>query len=119
MSKFDFKKSADSSKSSTYDRDKYKEACGSVGAAFFGSNSKPSNVAVIRTWLTAGNWLDSVEEFDNSATIYISDTCDSMSFSMEDARKLLVHLQALVEDTAQIREALTEVLPMNDSSEDD
>ena len=119
MSKFDFKKSADSSKSSVYDGNKYRETRRNVGAAFFGSNSKPSDVAVIRTWLTAGNWLDSVEEFDNSATIYIGDADREMCFSLEDARMLLVHLQAVVEDTNQIREALTEVLPMKDSDEDD
>lgn len=119
MSKFDFKKSADSSKSSTYDNEKYKKAKLSVGATFLGSASKPSNVEVITMWLTADNWPDSVEEFDNSARINISDTNDAMSFSVEDARLLLVHLQAFVEDAGQIREALTEVLPMKDSDEDD
>ena len=119
MSKFDFKKSVDSSKSSVYDGEKYRDARNRVGATFFGSASKPSNIEVVSLWLSAGNWLDSVEEFDNSARININDSGNVLNLSLEDARMLLVHLQALVEDTAQIREALTEVLPMNDSSEDD
>lgn len=119
MSKFDFKKSVDSSKSSVYDSEKYRDARARAGAIFIGSDSKPSDVEVVSLWLSAGNWLDSVEEFDNSARININDTGNVLNLSLEDARMLLVHLQALVEDAGEIREALTEVLPMKKSSEDD
>ena len=119
MSKFDFKKSADSSKSSVYDGDKYREARGNVGAVFIGNKSKPSDVKIIRTWLGALNWLDSVEEFDNSASINIGDEDSYIVLSLEDARTLLPYLTTAVEDAEQIREALTEVLPMKDSDEDD
>lgn len=120
MSKFDFKRNVDSGKSLAFDNKKYKEARDNAGAVFFGRNSKPSEVEIIKVWLSADGWISSVEDFDDSAYIQISDMEEAtLSISLEDARMLLVHLQALVEDAGQIREALTEVLPMKDSDEDD
>lgn len=119
MSKFDFKRNVDSGKSLAFDNKKYKEARDNAGAVFFGKNSKPSEVEVIKTWLSADGWLSSVEDFDDSASIYISCMDGTLEISPEDARMLLVHLQDLVEDATQIREALTEVLPTKNSSEDD
>ena len=119
MSKFDFKRSVDSGKSLAFDNKKYKEARDNAGAVFFGKNSKPSEVEIIKAWLSADGWISSVEDFDDSASICISYVDGTLEISPEDARMLLVHLQALVEDAGEIREALTEVLPMKDSDEDD
>lgn len=119
MSKFDFKKNVESSKSLVFDIDKYKETKTNTGASFLASTSKPANVEVISTYLTATGWPDSVENFDNSARVNITDIEDCISISLEDARMLLEYLKVVIEDAGQIREALTEVLPMKDSDEDD
>ena len=67
MSKFDFKRSVDAMKPSAFDVKKYKEARDNAGAVFFGKNSKPSEVEIIKAWLSADGWISSVEDFDHSA----------------------------------------------------
>ena len=120
MSKFDFKRSSKRSDTVEYDAAKFREAKTNTGYAFFGAKSNPEDPVIIRTYLKSTVWLDSVDEFDDNAEIVLCGTRGAgMSISLADARTVLPYLQSVVEDAEQIREALTEVLPMKDSDEDD
>lgn len=122
MSKFDFKKSVDSSKSSVYDSKKYRDALAGVGTMFFSSKARPSNVRVVRAYLRADGWLSSVDDYTKSAEIVVtnnSGNCDTFRLTIDDARQLLEALPSIISDAEQIKEALVEVLPAEEAEDFD
>ena len=123
MTKFDFR--TNENKASRFSNDKYSKAKAGVGTMFFSGKSRPSSVQVVRAYLSANNWISSVQEFEDSAEIRFtnsSSNCDTFRITLEDARKLLEALPGIVSDAEQIKEALGKVLPATDSdaaSDDD
>lgn len=124
MTKFDFR--TNENKASRFSNDKYSKAKAGVGTMFFSGKSRPSSVQVVRAYLSASNWISSVQEFEDSAEIRFtnssSNNCDTFRITIEDARKLLEALPGIVSDAEQIKEALGKVLPATDSdaaSDDD
>ena len=118
--KFDFSKV--DKNTVKYSSDKYAKALAGVGTMFFSSKARPSNVRVVRAYLRADGWLSSVDDYTKSAEIVVTNSsgnCDTFRLTIEDARQLLEALPSIISDAEQIKEALTKVLPMNDSSEDD
>ena len=118
--KFDFSKV--DKNTVNYSSDKYAKALAGVGTMFFSSKARPSNVRVVRAYLRADGWLSSVDDYTKSAEIVVTNSsgnCDTFRLTIEDARQLLEALPSIISDAEQIKEALTKVLPMNDSSEDD
>ena len=124
MTKFDFR--TNENKASRFSNDKYSKAKAGVGTMFFSGKSRPSSVQVVRAYLSASNWISSVQEFEDSAEIRFTNSsgnnCDTFRITIEDARKLLEALPGIVSDAEQIKEALGKVLPATDSdaaSDDD
>lgn len=118
MTKFDF--STNENKASRFSNDKYSKAKAGVGTMFFSGKSRPSSVQVVRAYLSANNWISSVQEFEDSAEIRFtnsSSNCDTFRITLEDARKLLEALPGIVSDAEEIKEALGKVLPATDSDE--
>ena len=124
--KFDFSKV--DKNTVNYSSDKYSKALAGVGTMFFSSKARPSNVRVVRAYLSANNWLSSVSEYERSAEIVVtnkSSNCDRFSLTIEDARQLMEALPGIISDAEQIKEALVKVLPaeeaedFDDSDEDD
>ena len=119
MTKFDF--STNENKASRFSNDKYSKAKAGVGTMFFSGKSRPSSVQVVRAYLSASNWLSSIQEFEDSAEIRFTNSsgnnCDTFRITIEDARKLLEALPGIVSDAEQIKEALGKVLPATDSDD--
>ena len=118
MTKFDF--STNEKKSPRFSNDKYSKAKAGVGTMFFSGKSLPSSVQVIRAYLSANNWISSVQEFEDSAEIRFtnsSSNCDTFRITLEDARKLLEALPGMISDAEEIKEALGKVLPATDSDD--
>ena len=118
--KFDF--SVTNKKSSRFSNDKYDKAKAGAGTMFFSSKARPSNVRVVRAYLSANNWLSSVSEYERSAEIVVtnnSSNCDRFSLTIEDARQLMEALPGIISDAEQIKEALTKVRPMEDAEDFD
>ena len=120
MTKFDF--STNEKKSARFSNDKYSKAKAGVGTMFFSGKSRPSSVQVVRAYLSANNWISSVQEFEDSAEIRFtnsSSNCDTFRITIEDARKLLEALPSIISDAEQIKEALTKVLPVEEAEDFD
>ena len=120
MTKFDF--STNENKASRFSNDKYSKAKAGVGTMFFSGKSRPSSVQVVRAYLSANNWISSVQEFEDSAEIRFtnsSSNCDTFRITIEDARKLLEALPSIISDAEQIKEALVKVLPVKDAEDFD
>ena len=118
MTKFDF--STNEKKSSHFSNDKYSKAKAGVGTMFFSGKSRPSNVRVVRAYLSADNWISSVQEYENSAEIRFansSSNCDAFCITLEDARQLMEALPGMISDAEEIKEALGKVLPATDSDD--
>ena len=118
--KFDF--STVSKNSAKYSSDKYSKALAGVGTMFFSSKARPSSVRVVRAYLRADGWLSSVDDYTKSAEIVVtnsSSNCDTFRLTIEDARQLLESLPDIISDAEQIKEALTKVLPQEDSDDFD
>ena len=124
--KFDF--SVVSKNSAKYSSDKYAKAKAGVGTMFFSSKARPSNVRIVRAYLSADNWLSSVDDYTRSAEIIVTNSggnCDAFRLTIDDARQLLEALPGVINDAEQIKEALVKVLPaeeaedFDDSDEDD
>lgn len=119
MTKFDF--STNESKAFHFSNDKYSKAKAGVGTMFFSGKSRPSSVQVVRAYLSANNWISSVQEFEDSAEIRFTNSSgnsgDTFRITIEDARKLLEALPGIVSDAEQIKEAIGKVLPATDSDE--
>ena len=119
MTKFDF--STNENKASRFSNDKYSKAKAGVGTMFFSGKSRPSSVQVVRAYLSASNWISSVQEFEDSAEIRLTNSSgnsgDTFRITIEDARKLLEALPGIVSDAEQIKEAIGKVLPATNSDE--
>ena len=119
MTKFDF--STNENKASRFSNDKYSKAKAGVGTMFFSGKSRPSSVQVVRAYLSANNWISSVQEFEDSAEIRLTNSSgnsgDTFRITIEDARKLLEALPGIVSDAEQIKEAIGKVLPATNSDE--
>ena len=118
--KFDFSKVGKNTVN--YSRDKYTKALAGVGTMFFSSKASPSNVRIVRAYLRADNWPSSVDDYTKSAEIVVtssSSNCDTFRLTIEDARQLLEALPDIISDAEQIKEALTKVLPQEDSDDFD
>lgn len=118
--KFDFSKV--DKNTVKYSHDKYTKALAGVGTMFFSSKASPSNVRIVRAYLRADNWPSSVDDYTKSAEIVVtssSSNCDTFRLTIEDARQLLESLPGIISDAEQIKEALTKVLPQEDSDDDD
>ena len=116
--KFDFSKVGKNTVN--YSRDKYTKALAGVGTMFFSSKASPSNVRIVRAYLRADNWPSSVDDYTKSAEIVVtssSSNCDTFRLTIEDARQLLEALPDIISDAEQIKEALTKVLPQEDSDD--
>ncbi len=118
--KFDF--SEVSKNSVNYSSDKYAKAKASVGTMFFSSKALPSNVRIVRAYLSADNWLSSVDDYTRSAGIVVtnsSDHCGGLRLTIDDARQLLEALPGVISDAEQIKEALVKVLPAEEAEDFD
>ena len=118
--KFDFSKV--DKNTVNYSSDKYSKALAGVGTMFFSSKARPSNVRVVRAYLRADGWLSSVDDYTKSAEIVVTNSisdCNGFRLTVEDARQLLEALPSIISDAEQIKEALTKVLPAEDSDDDD
>ena len=118
--KFDF--SEFSTNSVNYSSDKYAKAKASVGTMFFSSKARPSNVRIVRAYLSADNWLSSVDDYTKSAEIVVTNSisdCNGFRLTVEDARQLLEALPSIISDAEQIKEALVKVLPAEEAEDFD
>ena len=118
--KFDF--SEVSKNSVNYSSDKYAKAKASVGTMFFSSKARPRNVRIVRAYLSADNWLSSVDAYTRSAEIVVtnnSSNCDTFRLTIDDARQLLEALPGIISDVEQIKEALVKVLPAEEAEDFD
>ena len=105
-----------------YSSDKYVKAKAGVGTMFFSSKARPSDVRIVRAYLSADNWLSSVDDYTRSAEIVVSNrngNCDTFRLTIEDARQLLEALPSIISDAEQIKEALTKVLPAEEAEDFD
>ena len=121
MTKFDF--STNENKASRFSNDEYSKAKAGVGTMFFSGKSRPSSVQVVRAYLSASNWISSVQEFEDSAEIRFTNnngnSGDTFRITIEDARKLLEALPSIISDAEQIKEALVKVLPVEEAEDFD
>lgn len=120
MTKFDF--STNEKMSSSFSNGKYSKAKAGVGTMFFSGKSRPSNVRVVRAYLSADDWISSVQEYEDSAEIRFangSSNCGTFCITLEDARQLLEALPSIISDAEQIKEALTKVLPAEEAEDFD
>lgn len=118
--KFDF--SVTDKKSTRFSGDKYAKAKADTGTMFFSSKASPSNVRIVRAYLSADNWLSSVDDYTRSAEIVVtnrSGSCDAFRLTIEDARQLLEALPSIISDAEQIKEALVKVLPVKEAEDFD
>ena len=118
--KFDFR--ATDKKSTRFSGDKYTKAKAGVGTMFFSSKARPSDVRIVRAYLSADNWLSSVDDYTRSAEIVVTNrngNCDTFRLTIEDARQLLEALPSIISDAEQIKEALTKVLPAEEAEDFD
>ena len=118
--KFDF--SATDKKSTRFSGDKYTKAKAGVGTMFFSSKARPSDVRIVRAYLSADNWLSSVDDYTRSAEIVVTNrngNCDTFRLTIEDARQLMEALPGIISDAEQIKEALTKVLPAEEAEDFD
>ena len=118
--KFDF--SEVDKNSAKYSRGKYAKAKAGVGTVFFSSKSSPSNVRIVRAYLSADSWPSSVDDYTRSAEIVVtnsSSSCATFSLTIDDARQLLEALPGVISDAEQIKEALVKVLPAEEAEDFD
>ena len=118
--KYDFR--ATGKKANKFSSEKYIQARGSVGTTFFSSKSRPSNVRIVRAYLSADNWPASVDEYTKSAEIVVtnnSNNCEAFRITIEDARHLVEALPSIISDAEQIKEALVKVLPVEEAEDFD
>ena len=118
--KFDFSKV--DKNTVNYSHDKYAKAKAGVGTMFFSSKAHPSNVRIVRAYLSADNWLSSVDDYTRSAEIIVTNSsgnCDAFRLTVEDARQLMEALPGIISDAEQIKEALTKVLPAEEAEDFD
>lgn len=118
--KFDF--SEVGKNSAKYSSDKYAKAKAGVGTMFFSSKARPSNVRIVRAYLSADNWLSSVDDYTRSAEIVVTNSsgnCDAFRLTIDDARQLLEALPGIISGAEQIKEALVKVLPVEEAEDFD
>ena len=118
--KFDFSKV--DKNTVNYSNDKYSKALAGVGTMFFSSKARPSSVRVVRAYLRADGWLSSVDDYTKSAEIIVTNSisnCGTFQLTIEDARQLMEALPGIISDAEQIKEALTKVLPAEDTEDFD
>ena len=118
--KFDFSKV--DKNTVNYSHDKYTKALADVGTMFFSSKARPSSVRVVRAYLRTDGWLSSVDDYTKSAEIVVTNSfsnCDTFRLTIEDARQLMEALPGIISDAEQIKEALTKVLPAEDTEDFD
>lgn len=118
--KFDFSKV--DKNTVNYSSDKYAKAKAGVGTMFFSSKARPSNVRIVRAYLSADNWLSSVDDYTRSAEIVVTNSsgnCDAFRLTIDDARQLLEALPGIISDAEQIKEALVKVLPAEEAEDFD